>query len=79
MQNMDSLTLKTLYEHYGLSVLNGISGIDYTTKDFYNAPVNQLLSDMSIDVNTFTLSDKSGLTAVDYSEYGFHVLSDTLA
>ena len=78
MQNMDSLTLKTLYEHYGLSVLNGISGIDFTTKDFYNAPVNQLLSDLSIVVNSFTLSDISGLADVDFSEYGLPVLDENL-
>lgn len=78
MQNMDSLTLKTLYEHYGLSVLNGISGIDFTTKDFYNAPVNQLLNDLSIVVNSFTLSDISGLADVDFSEYGLPVLDENL-
>lgn len=78
MQNMDSLTLKTLYEHYGLSILNGISGIDFTTKDFYNAPVNQLLSDLSIIVNSFTLEDISGLADVDFSTYNLPILNDNL-
>ena len=48
VQNFDKLTLKTLYEHYGIKLLNGISGIDFTTKDFYTVPITDLVNDLSI-------------------------------
>lgn len=76
--NLNSLTMKTLYEHYGISLLNGISGIDFTKKDFYNTPVNELLDDLSIVVNSFTLEDVSTLADVDFSEFGLPVLNDNL-
>ena len=33
INGIDSLTLQTLYDHYGLAILKGLSGIDFTTKD----------------------------------------------
>ena len=78
VKNIKSLSLKTLYEHYGISVLNGISGIDFTEKEFYSLPISELIDDTSKIVNSFTLSDISKITDVDFSSYGLPVLDDNL-
>ncbi len=78
MQNFDKLTMQTLYEHYGIALLKGISGIDFTTKDFYTAPVSEIMNDLSIVINSFTLDDISGLADVDFSEFGLPILNDNL-
>lgn len=78
VKNIKSLSLKTLYEHYGISVLNGISGIDFTEKEFYSLPISELIDDTSKIVNSFTLSDISKIADVDFSSYGLPVLDDNL-
>lgn len=78
VKNIKSLSLKTLYEHYGISLLNGISGIDFTEKEFYTLPISELIADTSKIVNSFTLGDISKITNVDFSSYGLPVLDDNL-
>lgn len=78
INGIDSLTLQTLYDHYGLAILKGLSGIDFTTKDFYTAPIKDILNDMSIVVNSFTLDDISGIAGVDFSSYGLPILDENL-
>lgn len=78
VKNIKSLSLKTLYEHYGISLLNGISGIDFTEKEFYTLPISELIDDTSKIVNSFTLGDISKITNVDFSSYGLPVLDDNL-
>lgn len=78
VKNIKSLSLKTLYEHYGISVLNGISGIDFTEKEFYSLPISELIGDTSKIVNSFTLNDISKIADVDFSSYGLPVLDDNL-
>lgn len=77
-QNFDKLSLKTLYEHYGIKLLNGISGIDFTDKDFYSVPIPDLINDLSIVVNSFTLYDVSKIAGVDFSSYGLPILTNNL-
>lgn len=78
VQNLDTLTMRTLYEHYGIELLNGISGIDFTTKDFYDTNVKTLMEDLSVVVNSFTLNDISSLVGVDFSEYGLPILNENV-
>ncbi|MDE7372866.1 MAG: hypothetical protein K2N18_02270, partial [Clostridia bacterium] len=78
VQNFDKLSLKTLYEHYGIKLLNGISGIDFTNKDFYSVPIPDLINDLSIVVNSFTLYDISKIAGVDFASYGLPILTDNL-
>ena len=78
VKDIKSLSLKTLYEHYGISVLNGINGIDFTEKEFYSLPISELIGDTSKIVNSFTLSDISKIADVDFSSYGLPVLDDNL-
>lgn len=78
VKDIKSLSLKTLYEHYGISVLNGINGIDFTEKEFYSLPISELIGDTSKIVNSFTLSDISKITDIDFSSYGLPVLDDNL-
>lgn len=78
VKDIKSLSLKTLYEHYGISVLNGINGIDFTEKEFYSLPISELIGDTSKIVNSFTLNDISKITDVDFSSYGLPVLDDNL-
>lgn len=78
VKDIKSLSLKTLYEHYGISLLNGINGIDFTEKEFYSLPISELIGDTSKIVNSFTLSDISKIADVDFSSYGLPVLDDNL-
>lgn len=78
VKDIKSLSLKTLYEHYGISLLNGISGIDFTEKEFYSLPISELIGDTSKIVNSFTLGDISKIADVDFSSYGLPVLDDNL-
>lgn len=73
-----SVSLQTLYQHYGLSILNGISGIDFTSKEFYSAPVKDILNDLSIVVNSFTLDDVSKLADINFSDFNLPILDDNL-
>lgn len=78
VKNINSLSLKTLYEHYGISLLKGISGIDFTDKEFFFLPISDLIADSSKIVNSFTLGDISKLVNVDFSSYGLPVLNDNI-
>ena len=78
IQNFDKLSLKTLYEHYGIKLFKGISGIDFTDKDFYNVPIPDLINDLSIVVNSFTLNDVSKIAGVDFSSYNLPILTNNL-
>ena len=78
VKNINSLSLKTLYEHYGISLLKGISGIDFTDKEFFSIPISDLIADSSKIVNSFTLGDISKLVNVDFTSYGLPVLSDNI-
>ncbi|MDE6302679.1 MAG: hypothetical protein K2M36_03725, partial [Clostridia bacterium] len=78
VQNFDKLSLKTLYDHYGISIINGISGIDFTDKEFYEVPISELANDLSIVVNSFTLRDVSKIAGVDFENYNLPVLTDNL-
>lgn len=78
VQALDSLTMRTLYEHYGIELLNGVSGIDFTTKEFYDTNLSTVINDMSIVVNSFTLNDISTIAGVDFEEYNLPVLTDNL-
>ena len=77
-QNFDTLSLETLYEHYGISALNGVGGIDFTDKEFYHTPIKQIFGDFSIIVNSFTLRDVSKLTGNDFDSYNLPILKDNL-
>lgn len=76
--NFDKLSLKTLYDHYGISLLNGISGIDFTSKEFYDAPIASIMNDLSIVVNSFTLDDITKIAGVDLTSYNLPILTDNL-
>jgi len=78
IQQFDSLSLKTLYEHYGIDFFKGISGLDFTTKDFYDKPITSLVKEPSKLINSFTLQDVSTLTQIDFSSYGLPILDDNM-
>ncbi len=78
VKGFDTLSLSTLYDHYGISALKGIGGIDFTNKDFYSTPIKTLMGDFSIIVNSFTLRDISDLTGNDFEEYNLPILTDNL-
>lgn len=78
IKNFDTLSLKTLYTHYGIKLLNGISGIDFTDKEFYDTPITELTKDLSIIVNSFTLEDIGKIAGVDFSTYNMPILTDNM-
>jgi len=78
IKNFDGLSLKTLYTHYGIELLNGISGIDFTDKDFYDVPIVTIAKDLSILVNSFTLEDIGKIAGVDFSSYDLPILTNNV-
>ncbi len=78
VQNFDTLSLKTLYEHYGISLINGVSGIDFTDKNFYDVPITQLIDDLSIVVNSFSLNDVSKIAGVNFEDYNLPILNENI-
>ena len=68
IKNLDSLTLESLYKSYGIKLLNGISGVDFTNKDFYTIPLTELLNDMSKITNSFTLDDIGTLAKLEFPD-----------
>lgn len=78
VRNFDQLSLEKLYQHYGISVLNGIGGINFEDKDFYSASIKDIMGDASIVVNSFTLRDVSKLTGNDFESYNLPILTDNL-
>ncbi len=77
-QNFDQLSLEKLYQHYGIAALNGIGGLDFKDRDFYSAPIKDIMGDFSIIVNSFTLRDVSTLTGNDFESYNLPILTDNL-
>jgi len=68
IKNLDNLTLESLYKSYGIKLLNGISGVDFTNKDFYTIPLTELLNDMSKITNSFTLDDIGTLAKLEFPD-----------
>ena len=77
-QNIDQISLEKLYQQYGLSVFNGVGGLDFTDKDFYTTPIKTIMGDFSVLVNSFTLRDVSKLTGNDFESYDLPILKDNL-
>ncbi len=78
-QNFHELSLKVLYEHYGIALFNGVSGIDFTTKeDLYNTPLTEIIGNLSIVLDSFTLNDIGNLTGLDFASYNLPVLEENL-
>lgn len=77
-QNFDQLSLKTLYDHYGISLLNGIGGIDFTNKEFYTTPLTTIMGDFSVLSKSFTLRDVGSITGTDFDSYNLPILKDNL-
>ncbi|MDE6060294.1 MAG: hypothetical protein K2G31_02330 [Clostridia bacterium] len=45
IQNIDTLSLKTLYEHYGIDLLMGVSGLFFSDNVFYDQPITAVFND----------------------------------
>lgn len=78
VKNPQNLSFKTLYEIYGVKILNGIGGLDFTQKDFYTAPITDVINNPSIILDSLTLNDVSILTNKDFGDYNMPVLMDNL-
>lgn len=76
IQNLDNVTLETLYKNYGIKILNGINGVDFTQKDFYSMPIKSLFDDLSVVINSFTLDDVSILAKFELPD--LPVIKDNL-
>lgn len=68
IKNLDSLTLESLYQSYGIKLLNGISGVDFTNKAFYTVPLSELFKDVSQITNSFTLEDIGTLAKLEFPD-----------
>ena len=75
-KNLDNLTLESLYKSYGIKMLNGISGVDFTNKDFYTMPLTELFKDLSKITNSFTLDDVGTLAKLEFPD--IPVIDDNL-
>lgn len=77
-QNFDEFSLEKLYKKYGINVFNGISGVDFSQKNFYKKPIGELFNDMSLLLEDIYLSDISTLTGLDFSEYGIPIIDENM-
>lgn len=75
-QNFGALTLETLYKTYGLKLLNGVGEVDFTVKDFYKMPLSDLLGDMSVVLDSFTLNDVGSLAKLEFPD--LPIINDNL-
>lgn len=75
IKNFDKISIKTLYDKYGISFLNEFSGIDFTNKDFYSVPITSLFNDVSVLTNSFSLNEIGKLAAIDFTTYGIPLLT----
>lgn len=78
VKDTSNLSFKTLYEHYGLKILNGVEGLDFTKKPFYTAPLTEVLKDPSVIMNDLTVNDLSIIAKLDFSDYSIPLLTDNL-
>ncbi len=77
-QNFDDITLKLLYERYGIKLLNGISGLDFTQKSFYDTPLTSIINDLSLLLNDIYLSDIEAIADMDFSKYNLPILDENM-
>lgn len=78
VKNPQSVSLESLYEKYGVKVLNGIGGIDFTQKEFYSKPITELIANPQIIAESLTLNDLSVVSGIDFEEYGLPILTENL-
>lgn len=78
VKDTSNLSFKTLYEHYGLKILNGVEGLDFTTKPFYTAPLKDVLSNPKAILNDLTVNDVSIISKLDFGDYSIPLLTDNL-
>lgn len=76
IQNLDNVTLETLYKNYGIKILNGINGVDFTSKEFYSMSIKSLFADLSVVINSFTLDDVSTFAKLELPD--LPVINDNL-
>lgn len=63
--SFDQCSLKELYERYGFNIFKGVVGLDFTSKDFYEMKLKDIISDPSKMINEFTLNDINGVLGGD--------------
>lgn len=78
VKDASNISFKTLYEHYGLKILNGVEGIDFTTKPFYTAPLKDILNNPKAILNDLTVNDVSIIAELDFGDYNIPLLYDNL-
>jgi len=76
IQNYDQLTMKKLYEDFGIKYVKEFGGIDFSNKDFYTLKLGDLLNDISVITNSFTLDDIGDLAGVNFDDYNIPLLSE---
>ncbi len=76
--NPSNFSLQSLYQNYGIKLLNEIEGIDLSQKSFYATPLTQLLESPSQIIEAFTLDDITKLANINLEEIDFPILYDNL-
>lgn len=78
IQSADTLSLKDLYDHYGIAVFKELSGLDLSQKEFYSRPLTEIASDWSILTNSLTLNDIGSIAKFDFDSYDMPILKENL-
>lgn len=68
VKSLDTLTMQGLYDTYGISLLKGLGDIDFTTKEFYDMPIKEVLDDMSVVFDSFTLNDVGSIAGIEFPD-----------
>ncbi len=77
-QNFDNITLKLLYDRYGINLLKGISGLDFSKKSFYDTPLTEIINDLSLLLDDIYLSDIESIAKMDFSKYNLPILDENM-
>lgn len=77
-QNFNTLSLKLLYEHYGIDLFKGLSGLDFTQKSFYGTPITDIINDVSLLLDDIYLSDIGKLADLDFLKYNIPIINENM-
>lgn len=78
IQNFDTLSLKDLYDHYGISLFKEMSDLDLSQKEFYTIALMDIVDDWSLLTNSITLDDVGTIAKFDFTKYDLPILEDNL-
>lgn len=79
VHNFDRISMKELYDHYGISFFKELAGLDLTQKEFYTRPIKEVVAEPSIILDEITLTDVDELAKLGLADKDLPILKENLA